>query len=98
MIDQIAQLAWGFEKLFAILWFDIVANLVSLVLNSEGSELFFDLLLGNFPLSDFSVSLKTEYMLNLVFFNEFSDFLNINRRISYNYMTAIAFLRYMMGG
>lgn len=96
MIDQITELVRGFENIFDILVFDIVGNLVSLILNSKAFELLLDLSQGNVPLSDFSISLKTENSLNLVLLNDFSDFMNINWCISYDQRAAFAFFRNMM--
>ena len=96
MIDQITELVRGFENIFDILVFDIVGNLVSLILNSKAFELLLDLSQGNVPLSDFSISLKTENSLNLVLLNDFSDFMNINWCISNDQRAAFAFFRNMM--
>jgi hypothetical protein len=84
MIDQILKLGGGIEKLLGVSFLVIIANLVSLILDSEVFELSFDLLLGNVSLLDFGIGLNTENCLDLVLFDYFSDLVNIDWSISDN--------------
>ena len=84
LVDQIVQLGRCLKKLLDVIILHIIRNLVSLVLDTKGSELLLYLLLRNVSLLDFAICLKTEYGLDFMFLNEVSDFINTNWGITNN--------------